>query len=160
MNFFNISKKKKSVDDVFTRLVEKINNDNMKLPFAEVNDSMKCIVDIETSKIVWMDEGLKSKVGGDRVGEICYTVLQGCTHPCDFCVNHNQLKENEVMQTVNFNKDSGRVYLVRDFMRIVNERKLRYEMSIDITSQLTEINNYGQGSTGSIEGLEDRDRRK
>lgn len=135
------SKRKQQQLDVFERLVERIQSDHMKLPFAEVNDSLKYIVDIETNRIVWVDEGLKNKIGDDKIGELCYKVLQGCTHPCDFCTNHRLIKEGEVVQWVHFNFNHGKTYLVRDFLKTIDGRKLRYEMAIDITNQLNQIKN-------------------
>lgn len=125
----------------FEKLVDKIKSESVIIPFAKVNDSLKYIVDIETNKIVWVDEGLQSKIGENTVGKLCYEVLQGCTHPCDFCTNHKLIEEGKVVQWLHHNEHHNRTYLVRDFMKEVDGRKLRYEMAIDITNQIKEIKN-------------------
>lgn len=136
----SIGKKDKQMD-VFERLVEKIKKDSIKLPFAEVNDSLKYIVDIETNKIVWVDEGLEKIIGSDKIGTLCYEILQGCTHTCNFCTNDKLIEEGKVHQWVHFNELHNKTYLVRDFLRVMDGRKLRYEMAIDITNHLIEIKN-------------------
>jgi hypothetical protein len=128
----------------FDNLVAKIKSEAVIMPFAKVNDSLKYIVDIETNKIVWMDEGLINKVGSDKTGSLCFEVLQGCTHPCDFCTNHKLIRENEVIQWIHYNEKHKRTYLVRDFMKVVDDRKLRYEMAIDISKHINEIIQNGR----------------
>jgi hypothetical protein len=135
-----IDKNKSKQLDAFDRLVVKIKSDSIKLPFAEVNDSLKYIVDIETNRIIWVDEGLENMVGNDKIGRLCYEVLQGCTHPCNFCTNHKLIKEGQVIQWTHYNKNHNKTYLVRDFLKIMDGRKLRYEMAIDITNQLNQLN--------------------
>ena len=133
-------KKKLNPADAFDRLVEKITRDAIKMPFSEVNDSLKYIVDIETSRIVWIDEGLEKHVGDQTIGRLCFEVLQGYTHPCNFCTNHQLTEEGKVVQWVHHNDKLGKTYLVRDFLKIMDiegkERRLRYEMAIEITPQI------------------------
>lgn len=142
MRLFNL-KRKQTPEQVFDKLVEKLQKETIKLPFAEVNDSYKYIVDIKTNKILWVDEGIEKMVGHNPTGEVCYKVLQGCTHPCDFCTNHRLIKEGEVVQWIHKNENLGKVFIVRDFLKVLDGRELRYEMAIDITNQLSEIQENG-----------------
>lgn len=143
MKFFQLNRKQSPVD-AFEKLVEKITKDSIKMPFAEVNDSLKYIVDIETNKIVWVDEGLQKHVGDFVIGRLCFEVLQDYTHPCDFCTNHKLIEEGKVIQWVHHNNKLGKTYLVRDFLKIVDGRKLRYEMAIEITNNIKQILQDGQ----------------
>lgn len=147
MNFLTkyFDKKEDKLEIAFDNLVQKIHNDSLKLPFAEVNDSYKYITDIETNRIVYMDEGLKKLVDEDNpIGKQCFTVLQDAPAPCVVCKN-NVLKENEVVQWVYHNKSLNKLFLIRDFLRIVDGRKLHYQMALDITNQLKEIvKSYGR----------------
>lgn len=116
----------------FEKLEEKIKANGLILPFAKANNSLKYIVHIETKKIIWVNEGLADKVGGDVVGKLCHEVLQDLAHPCNFCTNHELKKEWEVYQWEFYNAKLKQWFLIRDFMVIQDGEKLRYESAYPI----------------------------
>jgi hypothetical protein len=139
----NLFKRKNTPLHVFERLQNKLSKDALKLPFAEVNDSLKYVVDVETNTIVWADEGLQHNFEEGLVGQKCYEVLQGCLHPCDFCTNHKLIKDDEVYTWIHRNDKLKQTFLIRDFKKTMDGRVFRYEMAIPITNHIKEILRHG-----------------
>jgi len=136
-------KHKTNPHELFEQIAKKLAQDSMKLPFAEVNDSLKYVVDVETNTIVWADEGLQHNFEEGLVGQKCYEVLQGCLHPCDFCTNHKLIKDDEVYTWVHRNDKLKQTFLIRDFKKTMDGRVFRYEMAIPITNHIKEILRHG-----------------
>lgn len=73
-------------------------------------------------------------VGDDLTGKKCYEVLQGQTHPCDFCTN-SILSEDRFHTWEKFNPVTKRHYLLKDRIIVWEGKKARLEIAFDITAK-------------------------
>jgi len=137
---------RKEIDLAFAQLENKMASEFMKAKFAEVNDSVKYIADIDSYELLWMNETLKAMLIERNIewkGKRCFEVLQDLPVPCEFCTNSQLIDEGKVITWTHNNEKLGKVFLVRDFLVKIEGRQLRFENAIDITNQVKTIQSYG-----------------
>jgi PAS domain S-box-containing protein len=103
-------------------------------------DSLIYVADMETYELLFLNKYTKNIVG-DRLGEICWKVLQrGQTGPCAFCTNGRLLNSDGSPAGVCIwefqNTISKRWYEIRDqAIRWRDGRMVRMEIATDITER-------------------------
>lgn len=93
--------------------------------------------DMDTYQILFANKALEKNYRKSLVGEICYKVLQRQDKPCEFCTN-NKIKElgYETYRWEHYNPFTQKYYQIFDRMiNWPNDRKVRFEMAIDITDR-------------------------
>ena len=99
------------------------------------------IADIETHELLFLNAAaariLSQKDGDALVGRKCYEVLQGKTSPCEFCTN--KFLSRESFYTWEYtNLKYERHLLVKDKLFVWKNKKMRFEIAIDITERQKE----------------------
>ena len=106
---------------------------------VESSDDIIYVTDIETNKILFINENTK-KVFGDVVGQICYESFQNETTPCHFCTNEIILKQiGKPHKWVFYNEKVKKLYYIVDVAKEINGRLLRFERAINLNGEAKTI---------------------
>ncbi|MFW5701470.1 MAG: PAS domain S-box protein [Bacteroidota bacterium] len=110
---------------------------NKLLSIFENLESLIYVSDTETYEILYSNKKIEQLIGEDIRGSKCYSALQNCGEPCDFC-NNDIIKsiKPEAITWEYFNPKIGRHYRVTD--RIIHwpdGRDVRLEIAVDITEE-------------------------
>lgn len=97
------------------------------------------VVDMDTNEIVFVNDYTK-ELFGDVVGKVCYEAFHDSTYPCEFCTNEELIKSEDgfVIWTY-FNRKVKRLYYIVDMLKIIGDKRYRFERATDITDSLTDI---------------------
>ena len=103
--------------------------------FFENLNELVYVTDMDTYEVVYMNRCALRAFGIGSVEEIrgrkCYEVLQGNLSPCATCTNRI-LREGYFEEWKFRNPVLGRNYSLKDTMLVVDGRRLRMEIAIDI----------------------------
>ena len=107
--------------------------------FFEELDELVYISDLDTHKLIYMNRRLRQSLGyGDSnayEGNKCYEVLQGRHSPCSFCTN-SALQEGKFLSWTHKNPVLNKRYLIKDTVQMIEGRRCRIEIAIDIDSEV------------------------
>ncbi|MGO5022863.1 bifunctional diguanylate cyclase/phosphodiesterase [Lawsonibacter sp. LCP25S3_G6] len=107
--------------------------------FFEELDELVYISDLDTHKLIYMNRRLRQSLGyGDSnayEGKKCYEVLQGRHSPCSFCTN-SALQEGKFISWTHKNPVLNKRYLIKDTVQMIEGRRCRIEIAIDIDSEV------------------------
>lgn len=102
-------------------------------------DELIYISDVDTHELIYMNRCLRDSLGygegNEYVGKKCYQVLQGRKTPCSFCTNQ-VLQEGKFISWTHKNPVLNKRYLIKDTMHVVQSRRCRIEIAIDIDSEV------------------------
>lgn len=109
--------------------------------FLTVLDSIDAtvyVVEMDTHRILFMNQNMKKAFGRDMTGEICWEAFRGESGPCDHCPNQELLDENDsptgvfVWQTKN--PVTGKWYMNYDrAIEWTDGRLVKLQIATDIT---------------------------
>ncbi len=106
--------------------------------FYENLNEIVYVSDVDTYELVYMNRRAREIYGitsqEELKGKMCYEVLQGCSSPCAMCTNRF-LKEGEFYEWNYYNPIVHRTFSLKDSLFIHNNRRLRFELSVDISQQ-------------------------
>jgi len=117
------------------------------LDFKTICNNIEPLVYIanpENYRILYVNTKMKELFKGNLIGEKCYKMLQNLDSPCPFCTNDKLFGENPVspVKWEYYNKKLNKWFKIID-QRIKWENKfVRFEMAIDITSQKESEQSY------------------
>jgi PAS domain S-box-containing protein len=117
------------------------------LDFKTICDNIDPLIYIanpENYQILYVNSKMKEFFKGELIGEKCYKIFQNFDSPCSFCTNDKLFGENPVspVKWEFYNKKLDKWFKIID-QRIKWENKfVRFEMAIDITSQKESEQSY------------------
>ncbi len=111
--------------------------DTLKLVLESV-DAHIYVSDLETNKILYMNQRMIDDYGEDFTGEVCYEVFQKFSEACDFCRKDQLLDENGEPAGVKVweakNRITGRYYMNHDrAIHWSDEKMAHLQIALDIT---------------------------
>ena len=94
------------------------------------------ICDPQTYEVLFVNNTMKSLLGKDPVGGLCYHEFQGFDQPCDFCTNSIILETGRPHTWEYFNPVMKRHFKLTDQIIPWHDgRRVRFELATDITDQ-------------------------
>ena len=113
--------------------------------FLEKLDEMVYVSEVETNRLVYMNQHLRNALGyhshEEYRGRPCYEVLQGASAPCSFCTNQ-QLSPGEFVSWIHRNPVLRKRFLIKDSMVSVDGHNYRVEIAIDADSEISNKTYY------------------
>ncbi len=96
--------------------------------------------DLETYEILFMNQHMKEKFGGDYTGEVCWKVFRNFNQPCPLCTNRQLLDKSGqpvgVVEWEGFNPISNTWYLNQDRAILwENGKYVRLQIATDISER-------------------------
>ncbi len=94
------------------------------------------ISDPNTYEILYANEAIQNEYEENILGKLCYKVLQDQDSPCPFCTNDKLFGNPSISPYVweFYNKKVNKWFLCTDQVIERGEKKLRYELAVDITA--------------------------
>lgn len=106
--------------------------------FFENMDEFVYVSDADTFELIYMNKKLRDMYGISAMEELagrkCYDILQNCSSPCTIC-NNEQLKQGFFKEWRYYNPLLDRYLMLKDTMEIVDGRRYRIEIAIDLTAE-------------------------
>ncbi len=104
--------------------------------FDSINEFI-FVSDTETYEILYVNKFMKEVFSKELVGGICYQELHNRRSPCDFCTNHNILKNSgKAHQWEYYNTLLDRHFSITDrIIKWPDGRDVRFELAIDFTDR-------------------------
>lgn len=100
-----------------------------------VTDDIISLCDVDTYEVYYLNQAGQRIFGHrDYRGRKCYKVIHGLDSPCSFCPNAN-LRQDSFLVWENWNSYCNRHFLLRAKLLHVAGRRLRMEVSMDITKR-------------------------
>lgn len=124
-------------------LLKELKEDTRKLQteliFTNGTGEYICVVDIETDRVIFMNNSMKAAFG-DRVGELCYLAFQDFHQHCKFCTNDIITKNIGVpYKWMYHNSKINKYFFIVDVCKSYNNRLVRiekaYEIDIDVIKE-------------------------
>ena len=101
-------------------------------------DEFVYVSDVDTYEIIYMNKKTREMYGVSSVDELrgrkCYEVLQNCSAPCSIC-NNDQLTPGFFKEWRYYNPLLDKYLMLKDTMEVVDGRKCRIEIAIDLTTE-------------------------
>ena len=120
-------------------------------------DAIIYIIDIETYEIIYANHHCIEEFG-DIVGKICFNVLQKeKQQPCENCDLLDNKYPKEIGSTYKWehtNSINNKHYLFSDKITIINDRKVKIQVGINITKEKELENKIFEQKTKNIETFE------
>ncbi|MDK2940408.1 MAG: hypothetical protein PWQ51_2573 [Methanolobus sp.] len=105
------------------------------LSVIEAFDEPAYVADPATYELLFANKAIKNDMGGNIIGEKCYTALQGFDSPCTFCTNHLIFGENigktHIWEIQNI-KNKRWYRCIDKAIEWPDGRMVRFEMAVDI----------------------------
>ena len=111
---------------------------NERNQFFTIFNSIKdpiYITDIDTSKILFVNDAMQSYFNYQLKGKICYIELQNKNEPCEFCTNDIIKKLNgQPYEWEFYNPYINKHFKLIDRLLNINDVNMRFEHAVDITN--------------------------
>ena len=113
--------------------------------FFENMNEIVYVADMDTYELVYLNKkgldayGLKSP--DDIRGRKCYDILQHASAPCTICTN-DELRQGHFKEWEYHNPAIDRHFMLKDTMMLVDGRRYRLEIAIDMTLQEKQRNMF------------------
>lgn len=93
-------------------------------------------IDRESYEIIFANNELKRLYDDDLEGKVCYQVLQGKEHPCEFCTNKYITNINDTYEWEYYNEILQKeYYLIDRLIELPDGRTVRFEIGLDISDR-------------------------
>lgn len=116
-------------DDIFSH------KSQIESQILAVTDDIISLCDVDTYEVYYLNRAGQRVFGHrDYRGRKCYKVIHGLDNPCPFCPNTN-LRQDSFLVWENWNSYCNRHFLLRAKLLQVAGRRLRMEVSMDITKR-------------------------
>ena len=105
--------------------------------FFENLNEVVYLSDMDTYEIVYANKRARDLYGlAETAADApkCYEAFQGCSRPCAICTN-TKLKPGEFYEWKYYNPLVNKTFAMKDSMFVWNGRRLRLQISIDVTAQ-------------------------
>lgn len=119
---------------------EKELKNSQKILFTVLNsiEASIYIADIDTHKILFVNDFMKNIYGNNLVGQLCHQAIRNQNSICRFCKNQQLIDKNgRPKKTISwdmFNPLNDRWYMHHDrAIKWIDERYVHFQMSVDIT---------------------------
>lgn len=101
------------------------------------------VADIDSYELLYMNQKTLETFGfhaqDEILGRKCYEVLHGCSAPCSMC-NNCRLEEGSFQEWQCYNPVLDKYLELKDTLILDNDRRCRFELAIDISSQQLQKN--------------------
>lgn len=116
--------------------------DEISQLIAEESSDIVYLSDPESYELIYLNKTAQNALGFNALeewkGKPCYQVLQKLSEPCPFCTN-NKLSTDQFYEWERYNESLNKYFSLKDKLIMVEGRKLRLELAMDVT-QLVQKN--------------------